>query len=122
MDELIARLVANIGIDKATAESAIGIILGFLRSDGPTAKVQAIIDQLPGAEAAIAAQTSAGGGLGSLFGGGIMGAGTKLMAAGLGMSDISSVGREILGYAREKIGSEAVDDIVRDVPGLSQFA
>jgi hypothetical protein len=51
-----------------------------------------------------------------------MGAGTKLMAAGLGMSDISSVGREILGYAREKIGSEAVDDIVRDVPGLSQFA
>jgi len=30
MDELIARLVADVGIDRATAEKAVGIILEFL--------------------------------------------------------------------------------------------
>ena len=51
MDELVARLVANVGVDKATAEKAVGIILDFLLKEGPSDKVQALIDQLPGAEA-----------------------------------------------------------------------
>src|SRR5664279_1217347 len=33
MDELIARLVANVGVDKAVAEKAVGIILDFLVKD-----------------------------------------------------------------------------------------
>ena len=55
MDELIGRLAAKAGIDDAVAEKTIGIILGFLRSEGPSDKVQALIDRIPGAEAAIAA-------------------------------------------------------------------
>jgi len=121
MDELIERLVANVGIDKATAEKAIGIILGFLKSEGPSDKVQAIIDALPGAEVAIKAGEEVSGGLGGMLGGGIMAVGSKLMSAGLGMGEITSVSREILDYARSKIGSEAVDEIVASVPGLSQF-
>ena len=118
---MIERLVANVGIDKATAEKAIGIILGFLKSEGPSDKVQAIIDALPGAEAAIKAGEEVSGGLGGMLGGGIMAVGSKLMSAGLGMGEITSVSREILDYARSKIGSEAVDEIVASVPGLSQF-
>src|SRR5487761_132149 len=71
MDELIGRLVAKAGIDNAVAEKAIGIILGFLRSEGPAEKVQSLIDNIPGAEAAIAASSN-GGGLGRLMGGGLM--------------------------------------------------
>src|SRR6478735_3848009 len=78
MDELTDRLVANVGIDKATAVLAIGAILGFLRSEGPADKVQAIIDQLPGAETAIASAQSGGGGLAGLMGGGVMALGAKL--------------------------------------------
>ena len=55
MDELIGRLAAKAGIDEAVAEKTIGIILGFLRNEGPSDKVQALIDEIPGAEAAIAA-------------------------------------------------------------------
>ena len=44
MDELIARLAAKAGIDDAVAEKTIGIILGFLRNEGPSDKVQALID------------------------------------------------------------------------------
>ena len=53
--------------------------------------------------------------------GGIMGAGTKMMAAGLSMGQVQSVTRETIAYAREKIGDDAVGEIVGAIPGLSQF-
>jgi hypothetical protein len=53
--------------------------------------------------------------------GGIMGVGTKLMAAGLGMGQMQGVTREILGFAREKIGEDQVGEIVGSIPGLGQF-
>ena len=83
MDELIGRLAEKAGIENAVAEKTVGIMLGFLRNEGPSDKVQALIDQIPGAEAAIAASSS-GGGLGRLMGGGLMALGTKLMGLGLG--------------------------------------
>ena len=61
MDELIGRLASKAGIDSAVAEKTVGIVLGFLRNEGPSDKVQALIDQIPGAEAAIAASSSNGG-------------------------------------------------------------
>jgi hypothetical protein len=61
MDELIQRLVANVGIDRATAEKAVGIILGFLKKEGPPERVQPLLESLPGAEALIESQQSDGG-------------------------------------------------------------
>jgi hypothetical protein len=58
MDELIGRLAVKAGIDDAVAEKTVGIILGFLRNEGPSEKVQALIDQIPGAEAAISASSN----------------------------------------------------------------
>jgi hypothetical protein len=115
MDELVRRLVANVGVDAAVAEKSIGIILAFLLKEGPADKVQALINQMPGAEAQVQAES---GGLGM---GGIMGVGTKLMAAGLGMNEMQGVTREIIAYAREKAGEDAVGEIVGSIPGLSQF-
>jgi len=61
MDELIGQLATKAGIDEAVAEKTIGIILGFLRNEGPSDKVQALIDRIPGAEAAIAGSSSTSG-------------------------------------------------------------
>jgi hypothetical protein len=121
MDELIARLVANVGVDRAAAEKAVGIILDFLSKEGPPDKVQALIDKLPGAQALIEAQQAGdtGGGLFSL--GGIMGAGTKMMSAGLSMSQVQGVTKEVIAYTREKGGEDAIGEIVGAIPGLSQF-
>jgi len=117
MDELVGRLVANVGIDRAMAEKSVGIILAFLLKEGPSDKVQALIDQMPGADAAVKAASSEGG-----FGmGGVMGVGTKLMAAGLSMSQMQGVTKEIIGYAREKAGEDTVGEIVGSIPGLGQF-
>ena len=120
MDELIGRLVANTGVDRAAAEKAVGIILQFLIKEGPADKVQTLIDKLPGAEAAIqnAPPDSSSGGL---FGGGLMAAGSRMMAAGLSMSQVQAVTRETIAYAREKVGEDAVGEIVGAVPGLGQL-
>lgn len=126
MDELIDRLVTGVGLDHQTAEKAVAIILNFLLKDGPTDKVQAMINHLPGATALLAAagpqQESTGGTLAGLFGtGGIMGAANQLMAAGLSMGQVQSVTREVVAFSREKVGEENVGEIVGAIPGLSQF-
>jgi hypothetical protein len=121
MDELVARLVANVGVDRTAAEKAVGIILDFLSKEGPPDKVQPLIDKLPGAQALIQAQQSedTGGGMFSM--GGIMGAGTKMMAAGLSMGQVQAVTKEVIAYTREKAGEDAIGEIVAAIPGLSQF-
>src|SRR5690242_19636765 len=120
-DELIDELAAKAGIDSAVAEKIVGIILGFLRSEGPSDKVQVLIDKIPGAEAAIAASNS-GGGLARLMGGGLMAVGTRLMSLGLTISEIQSVARELLRFGRDKIGADRMGEIIASTPGLGQLA
>lgn len=124
MDELIGRLVADVGIDRAAAEKAVGIILDFLVKEGPADKVQPLLAKLPGAEALMAKAASESGGLGGLMGGamgGVMGAGMKMMSAGLSMGQVQSVTKAVIAYAREKAGEDAVGEIVGAIPGLAQF-
>jgi len=117
MDELIGRLVADIGIDRAAAEKAVGIILAFLVKEGPADKVQPLLAKLPGADALVQKAASEGGGLM----GGVMGAGMQMMSAGLSMAQVQSVTREVIAYTREKAGEDAVGEIVAAIPGLAQF-
>jgi len=121
MDELIGRLVANVGVDRTAAEKAVGIILQFLSKEGPADKVQSLIDKLPGAEAAMEA-AGADNGSDGIYGGGVMAAGTRMMAAGLNLNQVQSVTRETIAFAREKLGEDAVGEIVGAIPGLGQFA
>ncbi len=121
MNDLIDRLMTSVGIDRPTAEKAIGIIFDFLLKEGPSATVSAMLAKLPGAAELAAAQADNGGG-GGMFGmGGIMAAGQRLMGAGLTMGQVQSVTREVVAYAREHAGEDAVGEIVGAVPGLSQF-
>jgi hypothetical protein len=122
MDELIGRIVSNVGIERPVAEKAVGIILDFLATEGPADKVQSLLAQLPGATEAVAAARADAGGAG-IFGGmgGIMGVGSRLMSAGLGMGEIQGVTRELISYAREKAGDGDLNEIVEAIPGLSQF-
>jgi hypothetical protein len=121
MDELIGRLAVKAGIEDVVAEKTVGIILDFLRNEGPSDKVQALIDKIPGADAAIAASGSSGG-FGSLMGGGLMALGSRLMGLGLGMGEIQNVARELFGFGRDLIGADKMGEIIKGTPGLSQFA
>jgi hypothetical protein len=121
MDELVDQLAAKAGIDKAVAEKTIGIILGFLRKEGPSDQVQALIDKISGAEKAVEAASKAAG-LSALMGGGLMALGSRLMALGLGIGEIQNIARELFKFGRDRIGADQMGKIIAGTPGLSQFA
>lgn len=129
MNELVTRVAENVGIEPATAEKAVGMILGFLQreaADGPVAKM---IEAIPGAPELIAQYNGEGSGGGGLLGGlmsaigggGVMALGQQLMSQGLGMGEIGSLAKETIAFAKEKAGDDVVDEVVASVPGLSQF-
>uniref|UniRef100_Q07QH7 DUF2267 domain-containing protein n=1 Tax=Rhodopseudomonas palustris (strain BisA53) TaxID=316055 RepID=Q07QH7_RHOP5 len=120
MDELIERLTDKVGLEKDVARRTVGLILGFLRTEGPTEKVQALIDTIPGAENAIE-PLGPRTGLGKLLGGGVMGLGTKLMGLGLGMAEIQNVARELFRFGRDKIGADGMQEIIAGTPGLNKL-
>jgi len=61
MDVLIGQPASKAGIDDIVAEKTIGIMPGFVRSEGPSDKVQVLIDEIPGAEVAMAAASTGRG-------------------------------------------------------------
>lgn len=128
MDELINRVVTNVGLDPATAQQAIGMILGFLQKNGPAEDVGAMLNAMPGA-AELAAQHAGGeggglmGGLMSMMGAGgsVMALGQQLMSAGIDMGQIGALSKEVFAYGKEKAGEDTMGSIVGSIPGLSQF-
>jgi hypothetical protein len=121
MDELVSRIVDNVGIERSVAAKAVGIMLDFFATAGPPEKVQSFLAQLPGATEAIEAARAEGSG--GFFGsmGGIMGVGSRLMSTGLGMGQIQGVARQVIAYAREKAGDEDIDRIIDSIPGARAF-
>jgi hypothetical protein len=117
MGELVGRLVADLGVDRATAEQAVGIISDFLVQEGPSDTVRPRLARQSGAEALMrkAADQNAGG---FDTASGVIGAGMRMMAAGLSMGEVQSIGREVIAFAREKAGADVVGATVAAIPGL----
>jgi hypothetical protein len=53
MDELIDKLVANVGIDRAAAQKAMGVRPGYLTSGGSSDKARKIFEEIPGVHGAV---------------------------------------------------------------------
>jgi hypothetical protein len=128
MQELITQISSATGLTTATAERALGIMLGLLKTQGNQAKVGELMAKLPGADALAAAHGGDGagrGGLMGMLGGGLMGgplaAISKLSAAGLSMAQIKQLGTLTLDYAKQKAGADLVKEVAGSIPGLSGF-
>lgn len=127
MEALIARITEATGLDAVTVEKAVGMILAFLVKEGPPEDVGRLLDAMPGArEAATGAGDGGPGGMmgglmGMMPGGGVMALGQKLMAAGVPMGQMQTLGHELFAHARETAGEDTLGAIVGSVPGLSQF-
>ena len=80
MDELVGRIVANVGIERPVAERAVGIILDFLATEGPADKVPALLARLPGSTEAIAAARRSG---------------RRLVMAGTGAASLFPAGKHL---------------------------
>jgi hypothetical protein len=101
MDDLIGRLGAHSGVDRAAAEKAVGVILQSLLNEAPTAKVRALIRHVPGADATMPASSSS--------------------LRSPRMDQVQAITSETLKFAREQAGEDAVGKVVGAIPGLGRF-
>jgi hypothetical protein len=115
--DIVNRIAGAAGLDESTAQKAIGMMLAFLRREGPADAVGELLAKVPGSAAL--ADAHAGGGGFSLPG--IMGLGSQLMGAGLSMPQIQAVSKELFAAGREVAGEETMGRIVQAIPGLGQF-
>ncbi len=129
MEELIARVAAAADIPADQARRAINLVFAFLKKEAP-AEVDDMLPQVPGAVEAAAAGaadnpkgTGMMGGLMNMMGGGggLMGLASQLTGIGLGTGQMTTVGKEIFAFAREKAGDERVGKVAAAIPGLGQF-
>ena len=123
MEDLIARIAADAGIEPGIAAKAVGMTLAFIHKEGPRAEVDALFAAIPGA-ADLAAKEDAGGALGGFLGaigGSLMGLAGRLSGLGLGTGEMQKIGQHLFAYAREKAGDEAIGRVVAAIPGLGQF-
>ena len=126
MDELLDRVTRATGLEASVATKAIGIILAFLKKEGPPDAVQRLLSAIPGSGTALSQAEESGAAQGlagtvSGMGGGIMALGTQLMGAGVSMGQMQPLGRELFAYGREKAGEDVMGSIVGSISGLSQF-
>ena len=124
MEDLLARVTQATGLDQSTARQAIGIILAFLRKEGPATEVNQLFAAMPGAEELAGQAGGSSGGLSgmmSAMGGGVMALGGQLMGIGVSMGQMQPLGRELFAYGREKAGEDVMGPIVGSIPGLTQF-
>ncbi|NNJ75253.1 MAG: DUF2267 domain-containing protein [Anderseniella sp.] len=128
MQDLIDRIVEKTGLAPEMAEKATGIMLSLVKTQGDKAKVAQLFDAIPGAGELAqlhGGDGARGGGLLGMLGGGMMGgplaAVSKLQATGLSMDQIKILGKETLGYAKEKAGEDLVKDVASSIPGISGY-
>jgi len=131
MQDLVATISKNLGIDSGIVEKAIGIILKMLKDNGLDEKIAPILEQLPGSEELInkapePSSSSGGGGLmaavgGLMGGGGLMETVGQLQNIGLDMNQSQGVAKELVNYTSDKVGSDTLKDALKDIPGMEMI-
>jgi hypothetical protein len=132
MKELITSVCEATGLDEATATTAIGHVLLFMRDQAPKSNVAELIDKIPAAHQAVAAAamtgdagvTAAIGTLKGFFGFGetdmnILGG--KLGNLGLSEEQMRALLKEVFAYAESLVGKEGVARMADAMPYLSRF-
>src|SRR5580693_9285658 len=119
MENLIARVASAADLSPDVARKAVALIGDFIQREAPEEAVKELFEKAPAFPAIITSSTQTGGeGMG---GGGLMALGSELLALGLDMEQIQTIGKEVFAYARETAGDEVVGEISAAIPGLSQF-
>ena len=115
---LVDHVSTETGLEPATSRKAIGIVLDFVQKNVPPGTSAAVIDPLPGARAAAAAAAedeAEGGGSATP---GLMGLADRLMAEGVGMGTMQSLGRAMFEGLRRHVGDGPVNDVAEAIPEL----
>ncbi|MTI18925.1 hypothetical protein E1162_16905 [Rhodobacteraceae bacterium RKSG542] len=129
MHRLINRIVQKTELEEDTAKAAVGVILNFISKNCSSEDMEVLMDAFPKAEEFLGqqeAKDSSGllGGLASKMSStvGVLAALNELTSLGLSMGQIQSVAKMTIKFAKENVGDEKVDAIIKKIPSLSQIA
>lgn len=130
MEQIISQLAAQIGIDEALAQKAVGMVLALLEKQGEGSAVSQLFEAMPGAAdlASEHADSGGGGGIAGMLGG-LMGGGAgdamqlvgALQGEGMSMDQIKELGSGLLAHAKENAGEDVVRQAVANIPGVSDY-
>jgi hypothetical protein len=128
---IVSAVASRLNIDNATAENAVGTILSILDHEAAGTKADALFDKLPGARDLaqrydVMAEPAGGGGLMGMLGsalgeraGALVNGMAKLKGLGLSVAQVEEAGKQLVEQARTAAGSDTVNEILNDVPGLA---
>jgi DNA-binding NarL/FixJ family response regulator len=130
MEQLFARVSDITGVDEATARTAVGHVLLFLRDQAPQGHIGELIDKDPIVRQAVSAAlaTSDGGVTGliaaseSFIGEGrfdTLALKGKLDKLGLDDAQIDNLLTEVFAHADTLLGADGVEEIKRDHPEMA---
>ncbi len=118
MDELIERIERKAGLSPEAARKSIATILTYLDKNAPRQRMVELYAAVPGAEALVGKRR---GGIFGMFNSGLAGIYTQLAAAGFSQEQMQMAGEEVVAFAREKVGHDAVEDLIAKTPGIRQL-
>ena len=137
MQQFIETITSKLGISESVASSATGNVLDFVKENVGGSDFSSLLEKLPGAsdlvgKSAEEAAPDTGGGLmsglskvaSSVVGGqagdaaNLMG---KLQESGLDAEQSGSFVTQIMGFIKDKAGSDLVEKLAGQIPLLKQF-
>ncbi|MGV8839518.1 MAG: hypothetical protein ACWA6X_04355 [Bauldia sp.] len=118
MEELINRIGERAGVPHEAARQAVSVFISYLDRSAPRERMADVYAAVPGVESLVVKQK---GGLFGFLNNGLTNVYSQLSAAGFSSQQMQWAGEELLAFAREKAGAEAVDDIIASVPQLRQL-
>jgi hypothetical protein len=123
MQEFVASLVQETGLDQTKVENGIGIFLGLIRSQGgDQAAVSEILAKIPGAETLLAQHSTGlmGQMLGGMMGGPLV-AISKLNGAGINNENAKIMATRLIAHAKQHAGEALVRRAASNIPGLGGY-
>ncbi|QTL02366.1 DUF2267 domain-containing protein [Aquabacter sp. L1I39] len=126
MEELVTRLKEKVGLSDVAARRAVDVVIEFLSSEAPAGAMEDLAAAVPGLsdvlsrcsrESNVPLSTRHFGGMARL-----MQVADRMMSAGMTMAQVQQATHEVVAFARERAGDEAVNRIVTAIPGLRQVA
>jgi hypothetical protein len=134
MKDVIDAIADKSGIERTKAEMIVGLILGFIKREGPPGPVSKLFAAFPEADTIVAQasqQTVPPTGLGSLIGGlgSMLGGKTgdaltlagQLTATGVPIGKIEVAAQELFSRLKDEVGPAVISQILGSLPALSKL-
>ena len=115
MDELIDRTVAATGLDPMMVAPAVAILVAYLLREAPAGSATSLLAALPGAARLVAVprlQTSVER----------KGVFQQIIDLGWRPRLVTRLVSTVVGFCRERVGDDVMDDVLRSTPGIAEVA